>query len=1062
MAFQVALIQLSTTAIRAAAKLWLGDRPIAADVSASAIDLLSDRLQNQMDKRRLYRMMEQMADTVAERLEPILETEFRSLKENEKTAAILAVSDTIKRTSLRDDALFASDLDAIYLDRYLRRQVPGVTRDLSQAGRDLYGLLLRETCGYIIDIARGLPTFNADALTEILRRETSILAGIQEILSRIPQRQASDAKGVMYDYRQLVVRLLDQIEVFGASVADSSRRYPLSVAYLSLTAVADDTSQTVTMSRRIEDLLTSTRRLFIRGEAGLGKTTLLQWLAVRSAQRDFPERLNEWNDTLPFLIPLRRYTDRELPKPEGFLEELGRNIAGELPAGWVQQQLRDGRAVVLVDGIDELPLGRRQEAREWIKQLVSTFPRSRYVVTSRPGAARVGWLSSEGFKVADLRPMADDDIEIFVHRWHEAVGIQYADASELVELESYRDDLISQLKSRNHLRRIAGYPLLCALVCALHRDRRSALPGNRMELYEVALQMLLERRDAERRISELPGLGRTEKTILLSDLAYWLLRNGYVDAERARVLEQLTRTLRGMTQITVDPSTVYSHLLERSGLIREPVEGRVDFVHRTFQEYLAARAAIHDSDDIGTLIEHAHLDQWRDVVVMAAGHASRDRRAELISRLLDRGDAKARQRDPMHLLALACLETSPELDPGLRERIMQKAANLLPPKSVAVAGAFAAAGPFVLDLLADTEPTNAREAAATIRAAVETGLSDALVVLARYGKDTRSAVQRELVTAWPRFDIDDYARIVLADLPVRSLSTNSARFTSALRYLTKVTDLRCVVPDSGDLRCIPSQVVSLHALGMTPNLATLNLPGLSILSIEVDPPNSRRGEINLSGLANCASLASLSIKNGFTADLDSLCAMTDLKALSLINTVDGDDLARIRHTWSVQRLHVESAINFLDLTPLRNLTDLRELSLVGYGRLSVHGISRWAGTLQKLSFRDCKRVDLSPLASLPLLVEVDLRGLPAVDIKPLMDIPHLRSLTIDFLRTARDLRQLTEMRDLRDLRIGFGGLIDLGALAGMKNLTITVQMNTPVRGEHLLDDSVTVRTVDSI
>jgi NACHT domain len=1062
MAVQVVLIQLATAATRAAAKLWVGDRAAAADATTSAIDLLSDRLQSQMDQRRLYRMMEQIADTIAERLEPMLQTEFRSLSENEKTASILAVSDTITKASLRDEALFAGDLDAIYLDRYLRRQVPGITRDLSQAGRDLYGLLLREACGYIIDISRGLPTFSADALTEVLRRETNILVGIREILSRLPQRQTADAKGVIYDYRQLVVRLLDQIEVFGASVADSSRRYPLSVAYLSLTAVADYTLPTVNPGRRVEDLLASTQRLFIRGEAGLGKTTLLQWIAVRSAQRDFPARLDDWNDTLPFLIPLRRYNSRPLPAPEDFLEELGRNIAGELPTGWVQQQLREGRAVVLVDGVDELSPERRQEAREWLRELVSTFPRSRYVVTSRPGAAGIGWLSSEGFKVADLQSMTEDDVEIFIHRWHDAVSTQYANASEVSELEEYRDDLIAQIKSRNHLRRIAAYPLLCALVCALHRDRRSALPGNRMELYEVALQMLLERRDAERKILELPGLGRTEKTLLLADLAYWLLRNGYVDAERARVVDQLTRTLRGMTQITAEPSIVYRHLLERSGLIREPVEGRVDFVHRTFQEYLAARAAIHDSDDIGTLIEHAHMDQWRDVVVMAAGHASRGRRADLITRLLDRGDSKGKYRDPMHLLALACLETSPELDPELRERIELSAANLLPPKSVNVAGAFAAAGPFVLDLLADAQPANAREAAGTIRAAVETGLSDALSVLARFSKDTRPTVQNELVAAWGRFDVEEYARVVLADLPIKALSTNSSRFTSALRHLKYVTELQCAVPNDGNIHCIPSQVASLHTIGVAPKLASLHAPGLTTLSIEIDPPTSNRGKVSLNTLSQPASLTSLSVKNGRVANLDGLCMMANLHELSLIGTLDGNDLAQVKRPWSARKVHVENATNFFDLTPLRNLSNLYELSLIGYERLSVDGISRWANTLRKLSLRDCERVDLAPLSSLHCLAQLDLKGVPIANIRPLMDIPSLSSLTIDSLRAARDLHQLTTMRNLKEIRIGFGGVVELGALADMKDLTIIVEMGTPLRGEHLLDSSVILHTIDAI
>ena len=37
----------------------------------------------------------------------------------------------------------------------------------------------------------------------------------------------------------------------------------------------------------------------------------------------------------------------------------------------------------------------------------------------------------------------------------------------------------------------------------------------------------------------------------------------------------------------------------------------------------AGKAAV-DHDDIRLLINHAHDDQWREVVVMAAGHASAD------------------------------------------------------------------------------------------------------------------------------------------------------------------------------------------------------------------------------------------------------------------------------------------------------------------------------------------------------------------------------------------------------------------------------------------------------
>ena len=68
--------------------------------------------------------------------------------------------------------------------------------------------------------------------------------------------------------------------------------------------------------------------------------------------------------------------------------------------------------------------------------------------------------------------------------------------------------------------------------------------------------------------------------------------------------------------------------IERSGMLREPVKGFVHFAHRTFQEFLAARAVL-DEDDIGVLVKDASDDQWREVVILASGLASQKNREDL-------------------------------------------------------------------------------------------------------------------------------------------------------------------------------------------------------------------------------------------------------------------------------------------------------------------------------------------------------------------------------------------------------------------------------------------------
>jgi hypothetical protein len=113
--------------------------------------------------------------------------------------------------------------------------------------------------------------------TVAVRTATKLWLGDHKIAAEV----GGAAVGFDYDYRQLVARKLDHVEMFGVTLADASRRYPLSVAYISLMASADELSP----AHRVEELLEGARRVFIRGEAGLGKTTLLQWVAVRSGSR---------------------------------------------------------------------------------------------------------------------------------------------------------------------------------------------------------------------------------------------------------------------------------------------------------------------------------------------------------------------------------------------------------------------------------------------------------------------------------------------------------------------------------------------------------------------------------------------------------------------------------------------------------------------------------------------------------------------------------------------------------------------------------------------------------
>ena len=132
------------------------------------------------------------------------------------------------------------------------------------------------------------------------------------------------------------------------------------------------------------------------------------------------------------------------------------------------------------------------------------------------------------------------------------------------------------------------------MICALHRERREQLPSERLSLYRECWEMLLGR-DRGRFIRHDPGypdLADAQKLSILQDLAYWMMRNGYADVPTRTAAWRIGAKLAPFDRPDIPADGVTQHLVERSGLIREPIEGRVDFTHRTFQEFLAAMEVV--------------------------------------------------------------------------------------------------------------------------------------------------------------------------------------------------------------------------------------------------------------------------------------------------------------------------------------------------------------------------------------------------------------------------------------------------------------------------------------
>ncbi|MFI9118153.1 NACHT domain-containing protein [Streptomyces bikiniensis] len=934
---ETAALRLGTTVANAAGQLWLGGKRKKQESLLSMDELVRVRVPGLRLQREVRQQFEQIANAIFDRLEPFLQNEFQRLEEGGRQAVIDAVADTFGRADLSDEALFAANARPAELIRH----ITGSVREpvgLNEIETRLFEILFAECVEYYVRIVRNLPVFEERAAGELLTRTATLGVEVARILERLPDRSLFAPDGTDHDasfrrrYLELISRDLDEVELIRrTSDQTSAPCVRLSVAYVSLRATGGEEGRRAksryvpplrldmsnweegdsdTSGMRVEAALGAARRILLRGEAGSGKTTLLRWLAITAARGAFTGPLADWNGLTPIFVKLREYSGRTPPKPEAMLDAVAGSITGVMPRGWVERQLNSGNALLLIDGLDELLDRERRVVRDWLRKLLGEYGSVRVVVTSRPAAAGPDWLKREKFTALQLGRMTPPDLAAFVRKWHQAVrDLGEGLPCSVDDLPQYEQSLLASLKDRAHLQSLAGTPLLAAMLCAMHLDRGRQLPRDRMTLYRNALHTLVHDRDAERNVpsaleSEL-SLG--DKLVILRDLAWRFSDNNQSEVDLGRAEAYVTAKLKAMRHLEImEGDRVLEQLRHRSGILRSPAEGRVDFLHRTFQEYLAAEEAAEE-DRIGNLVGRAHLDMWRETIIMAAGHANTRQREELLHGILDRAECEPRYARTLRLLAAACQETLPSMSEGLAKRLDEAVAKLLPARRETDPPALAAVGHSLLRWLPKSLGGLTEKAAIqTVRTVALIGGDDSLKLLSGYVGDGRREVVRELINAWDYFDAEMYVREVLIRLP---LSENVV----SLRHSGQ----------THSASCLPwmTQIKVYHAVRDLEFLA--GFPALNSVWI-----NNLEGDADLSvlgshrGIEYCMLFGEGSTSGGaIFADLPELRWL----AMPRPGQVELDSLSLLPKLEVASLYHVAAEV---DLSPLTKLPNLRDVHLV--------------------------------------------------------------------------------------------------------------------------------------
>jgi Leucine-rich repeat (LRR) protein len=1049
-----------------------------------AIDTAADELLSSSEARKtLSQKSEQIAKQLERDMRPLFEHEARNLEAGSQKAILLGVAETLFKARLTSEGLAQINFDVKRLKQHLLNANPEAVRFFSRDEVVLYQQAVAMVSQSLIEAAPQVEGF-------VLSTAATTLQRLEEIANQLKaerEQSIQAADEFATQYRRIVQNKLDCLEVFGLPRMDHlTSRQSLSTAYITLSvsggAHDEDERSPLTLmgdeqlepqsrvrSRHIDEVVCDCRRLIIRGGAGAGKSTLLQWLAVRAATQSFPDKLQHWNYKIPFFIRLRSLVNGKFPTPEIFPALIARNFAATMPSNWVHRYLKRGQALVLIDGVDELPRQERQEFFEALKDLVHDFSEATYIVTSRPSGLKnlqgevwqewEDWVETQGFVNLTLEPMSATNVEKFVTRWHAALSSDESSSTPLENSAQTAENLNRQLRQRSELLRLASTPLLCAMICALHRERRETLPSARLQLYSECIDILLNRRDAGRKIpldeTYPTGLNESQKIELLQSLALKLMRLNLSALEADRVDSHFATEL-GQTSLpqAITGKQIRELFVDRSGLLREPVVQEIDFAHRTFQEYLAAKAAL-DDDSLEELLQKATDDQWRESIIVAAGLARPKERVTLLKALIEQGNAEPDTKNYLHLLAVACLETATTVDQTTRNQVLDCAKTLLPPKDEDEVMMVARAGNEIVPLLKYETYYYVDEACKCIKALVQIGTHTAMQTLVDYAKATfefndQRSIDHAISRGWNIFDKSVYLSNVLSCLRFLNLEETELSDVSLLSTLTQLNELNL----SG------TQVTNILPLGTLTQLNFLDLSGTQVTNISPLSTLTQLNMLNLSGtqvmdispLSNLTQLKLLAFSGTQVMDISPLSTLIQLEALysykiqvtdisPLSNLIQlkllvfsGTQVADISPLSTLIQLDAlyMSETHVTDISPLSNLTQLKELHLSETHVMDISPLSNLT-QLKELYLSDTQVADISPLSTLIQLDVLYLSGTQVTDISPLSNLIQLNVLNLSGTQVT-DISPLRNSTQLKELDLSNTQVMDISPLSALTQL----------------------------
>ena len=164
---------------------------------------------------------------------------------------------------------------------------------------------------------------------------------------------------------------------------------------------------------------------------------------------------------------------------------------------------------------------------------------------------------------------------------------------------------------------------MLTFLCLVY-DASQDLPKNRATLYSKALDILLEKWAAEKRLQGdqiSRDLGIDLEKIMLSEIAYQGFKADKLFVSRQEVVSQIKEFIASNDNAPkhLETEAILDAIAIRQGILVERARDVYSFSHLTLQEYLTAKY-IDDHHQVEKLVaEHLTDERWKEVFLLVSG-----------------------------------------------------------------------------------------------------------------------------------------------------------------------------------------------------------------------------------------------------------------------------------------------------------------------------------------------------------------------------------------------------------------------------------------------------------